>query len=282
MMYRYVLILVLVMAGLGAWRIFTPSKSARSTSHEKPIVVVIPSYNNEHWCLKNISSILEQRYSNFRIVYIDDCSTDATYELVRAAFEKAPEHIPITFIKNKHRKGALANLYHTLQECADHEIAVLYDGDDWAPHSDVLARINQEYQDPDVWMTYGQFKYYPANTVGFCSALPSSVIEHNWFRKYYWVTSHLRTFYVSLFKKIKYEDLLYEQAFFDVTWDQAIVFPLLEMAKYHVRFISDVLYVYNQANPLNDGKLRLKRVMACERFIRQLPRYITVHDLTLA
>jgi len=49
---------------------------------EKPIVVVIPSYNNSKWCDWNLSSVFQQKYNNYRVVYIDDCSNDNTYELV--------------------------------------------------------------------------------------------------------------------------------------------------------------------------------------------------------
>src|SRR5437868_2077214 len=42
---------------------------------QKPIVVIIPSYNNVQWCVKNIESVLTQNYSNYRVIYIDDCST---------------------------------------------------------------------------------------------------------------------------------------------------------------------------------------------------------------
>ena len=49
---------------------------------EKEIVVVIPSYNNEQWYERNLQSILEQNYANFRIIYVNDCSQDRTGECV--------------------------------------------------------------------------------------------------------------------------------------------------------------------------------------------------------
>ena len=48
--------------------------------------VVIPSYNNvkDDRYIKNIRSVLQQDYSNFRIVLIDDNSSDGTGEKVKA------------------------------------------------------------------------------------------------------------------------------------------------------------------------------------------------------
>ena len=45
---------------------------------ERSIVVIIPSYNNVRWVEKNLMSVFEQKYENFRVIYIDDCSTDGT------------------------------------------------------------------------------------------------------------------------------------------------------------------------------------------------------------
>ena len=52
------------------------------TAQDNSFVVIIPSYNNEQWCLKNLESVVNQNYFNFRIIYINDCSTDKTKELV--------------------------------------------------------------------------------------------------------------------------------------------------------------------------------------------------------
>ena len=43
---------------------------------EKPFVVVIPSYNNTKYCEQNLLSVLGQEYTNFRVIYLEDASTD--------------------------------------------------------------------------------------------------------------------------------------------------------------------------------------------------------------
>ena len=86
--------------------------------------------------------------------------------------------------------------------------------------------------------------------------------------------SHLRTFYAGLFKKISQEDLLHDGAFYSMTWDMAIMLPMVEMASEgHVHFIPDVLYIYNHANPLSDHCVDAALQSRLCRIIRAKKKY---------
>lgn len=246
---------------------------------EKSIVVIIPSYNNSAWYERNLDSVMAQQYGQWRALYIDDCSPDRTGELARAFIKARGFEHTITVIHNSERRGALHNLYHAIMSCADDEVVVTIDGDDWFASPYVLSRINDEYQDDAVWMTYGTYVSWPENMAGSWFAVPPAIIEANTFRQSRWMTSHLRTFYAKLFKLVRREDLLYNGEFFTVTWDMAFMFPMLEMAGFHARHISDILYVYNQSNPINDYKVRLQQVLAADAFIRSKPVYARLDTL---
>ncbi|MGE0670989.1 MAG: glycosyltransferase, partial [Parachlamydiales bacterium] len=45
---------------------------------EKPMVVVIPSYNNKNWYQRNFDSVFFQKYDNNRVIFIYDSSPDCT------------------------------------------------------------------------------------------------------------------------------------------------------------------------------------------------------------
>ena len=60
------------------YKTFIPASKLK----EHPLVVIIPSYNNAQWYKKNLDSVFNQRYSNYRIIYLDDASTDQTGYLV--------------------------------------------------------------------------------------------------------------------------------------------------------------------------------------------------------
>ena len=50
-----------------------------AVTEHKPFVIVVPSYNNSSWVEKNLRSIFEQKYDNYRVVYINDASTIQHY-----------------------------------------------------------------------------------------------------------------------------------------------------------------------------------------------------------
>jgi glycosyltransferase involved in cell wall biosynthesis len=238
------------------------------------IAVTIPSYNNRRWYTRNLSSVLAQNYRNFRVIYIDDCSTDRTGELVEKVIADRNAGNLVSLIRNPARIGALGNLYNTIHNCDDDEIVILLDGDDWLAHDGVLAKINEAYADPDCWMTYGQYLSWPDNMLGYSREIATEIIDTNTFRENEWCSSHLRSFYAWLFKLIKLEDLISpEGTFYDMAWDQAVMFPLLEMSGHRAKFISDVLYIYNAANPINDNKVNRQLQRSLETAIRMRKRY---------
>lgn len=247
--------------------------SAPIINGERHIVVIIPSYNNSKWYKQNLDSVLNQRYVNYHVMYIDDCSSDQTGELVQSYIKQSKKEDLFTLVQNDTRRGALYNLYHAIHACDDHTIIVTLDGDDWLKDDQVLSIINNAYKDPNIILTYGQFEEYPQGSRGFCVPLPDYIIKSANYRQERWLTSHLRTFYAGLFKKIKKNDLMYGGDFFNVTWDQAFMFPMLEMANGKIRCIERVLYVYNQNNPLNDFRVRLQQQLLCERIIRRKEKY---------
>jgi hypothetical protein len=76
-----------------------------------------------------------------------------------------------------------------------------------------------------------------------------------------------------LFKKIEIEDLLDGDEFFSMTWDFAIMFPMIEMAGNRHAFISDIVYVYNTANQINDNKVNAQLQRDLDIVLRNMPCY---------
>lgn len=239
---------------------------------QKPIVVLITSYNNARWVNKNLTSVLKQNYDNYRIVYIDDCSKDGTADKAKFIVEKLKQTSRVEIISNEERKGALENIYEAVLKCADDEIVVSLDGDDWFPNTAVLKKINETYSSSEVWLTHGTLIEYPNQSTSWCIPIPKKIIANNLYRTYR-CPSHLRTFYAWLFKKIDVNDLKFEGQFFPMTWDQAIMFPMIEMAAERHAFISDVVYVYNVANSINDNKVNACLQNDLEKLIRSMPTY---------
>lgn len=241
--------------------------------NEKDFVIVIPSYNNIKWCDKNILSVINQNSNNYRVIFTDDKSSDGTFEKVEEIVKKSGKADKITLIKNEVRLGALHNLYNMIHSCNDDEIILTLDGDDWLSDENVINKLQQVYSSSDVWMTYGQYQNYPDGGKGIAQRIPENVVTTNSFRNYTWCSSHLRTFYSWLFKRMAKKDFLYNNDFYLMSWDMVIMFPMLEMSSGHSRYIDDILYIYNLDNPINDHKVNIQLQQNLDRYIRGLPKY---------
>jgi len=236
---------------------------------ERPIVVVACSYNNGEWSENTLQSIFTQNYSNFRVILVDDCSTDNNVEVIENYIATNNLADRVTFIKNDVRHRKLFNLYRVLYDCHDHEIVFMLDGDDSLAHPNVFSYINELYQDDNLWFTYGQYKNVPASQaigwghkeMGYCRPVPKHIQRKQAYRYYSFIYMHPRTFRGWLFKLVRLEDLIadeiegYEGDFYPASNDVAMYFPMVEMAHTHIRFIPEILYIRNFIQRLLDLKL---------------------------
>ena len=241
---------------------------AKKISENKHFTIVIPSYNNANYYKKNLDSIFSQDYKNFNVVYIDDSSTDKTYELVKTYLEQHNVLDNVTLIHNSQNQKALYNLYHAIHSLKNDTIVVIVDGDDWLPSNDVLSYLNATYQNPKVWLTYGEYQEFPNDMPGISAPVKRSILKKAKARSIPWKFSHLRTFYAGLFKEIKLEDLMYKGTFFDVGYDMAIMYPMIEMARVHTYYTPKISYIYNHDSPLNDDKVRQDHQLNIAKVIR--------------
>ena len=100
------------------------------------------------------------------------------------------------------------------------------------------------------------------------------IIDQNLFRKDIWRASHLRSFKHGLWKNLIHDDLKDEKGdFYKMTYDQAIMLPLLEMAGHKCTFIDDILHVYNKENPLNIDKNKAQEQYDLAQKIRSKKPY---------
>lgn len=247
-------------------------------------VILVTSYNNEAYVDHCLTSLITQVASRpFQIIYVNDCSTDTTQERVERFAEKHNlDESQLLLINNRQNIGSgVGNIYSVVHSYIDDQkVVVCVDGDDYLSHSGVLARLEKEYADPAVWMTYGRFVVYPAGEFWTaCQGYPDDIIERGAFREHPNVPSHLKTFRAKLFKRIKKEDLTdTDGTFYKKAWDMAMLFPMLEMcapaywgAPNHSRYIDDtVLYIYNFANPEGDAQTEEGRneQVAYDHYIR--------------
>ena len=252
---------------------------SRNDTHFK---VVIPAYNSEEWVKRTIQSVKEQEYDNYECIIVDDISTDDTWEIIQetATGEK------FKIIKNTEKKYALRNIYDCINSCNPEpdDVIVVLDGDDWLSTNYVLANLNKHYHQKDTLVTYGSFVRYPDGQIGQeSSKYPPSVVENNSYRKDTWRASHLKTFRNWIWQKVDAKDLQdKEGSFYEISYDQAMMLPLLEMAGPRAKYIEEVLCVYNLGNPNAVNKTRAKKQYNTMLEIRKKSAYKRLSDEDLS
>ncbi len=242
---------------------FSSTMLAARKIDDTEFVILITSYNNKKYAKENLKSACHQKSTRpYQVICVNDCSTDETGAIMDQYVQKHHLESFVKIIHNPVRVGALENIYNVIHTLiADDKVVVSLDGDDRLAHDEVLLRLEKVYSDPHVWMTYGNSLTIPGGRL-WCKEVPKEAFLQGKLRQIPFEAQHLRTFKAWLFKKIAKADLMYEGKFFPMTWDMAIMFPMLEMAGpkdaqsvNHSRFIKQVLYFYRMNNPLNDFRV---------------------------
>ena len=94
------------------------------------LICLMPTYNKENSLAHAIESVMMQKADfNYKLIILDDCSTDRSHEIAQAYQKAYPERIEV--VRNKTNLKLLRSIMHgyTLLKGADY-FCVL-DADDW-------------------------------------------------------------------------------------------------------------------------------------------------------
>jgi len=113
------------------------------------VTVIIPTYNRARYLGEAIASVLNQTFSDFELIVIDDGSTDNTPELVRAIGDRRIDY------RQRSHNGISASLNAGLCEARGQYIARLDSDDLWHPEmlSTLVAILDTQ---PAIGVAYGK------------------------------------------------------------------------------------------------------------------------------
>lgn len=243
--------------------------------------IVVTTGNAGRWIGRCIQSIAEQRtHWSWNCLVIDDASQDETQAKIHSSLSaiRAQEiRQRFTVQRNAHQQGALANLVSGFNRLgtSDRPMDVLIpiDGDDWLFSNSALETIAETYERTTCWLTYGGLITSPGGNL-CCARVADSVVAASQHRQSTWLTSHLKSFRSHLWHAIRDEDLRDETgAYYAVTGDMALMFPMLEMAAERIQSVERAVYVYNEDNPASNHVQKRKQQLKAEQRIRSQPPY---------
>lgn len=248
---------------------------------------ISPFYNAEKFIDKCVNSVLTQKYDNFDALFIDDASTDNSFEVMKGLFEtveegetfigvtnngiKITEYIcvpkrktnakSIKIWRREKRTSAAENWTDAInRECNKEDIVASLDGDDWLFGKDVFSYINEQFQDENLWFMYGGCKWTDGRG---CCSIPYDKKDFDDLRKVQrFKVSQMRNFRAGLFQKVyeldpELKSLKNKKGeFYTMAGDVALTYPMLEMAGFdRIKHNTKPLYVYNRHSPINNDKV---------------------------
>ncbi len=254
------------------------------TNRENYIYVLIRSWKSFDNFDRCIDSVLEQHYSNYKILFVDDASNYSAQQKKHIK-DKLRGHIVVF---NKIRNFSLKNGYYMIHKYAHKKDAIVFnlDGDDWLIDRNTFRHVSDIYNsDKNIWLTWGGCLVWNGTKLTnisqngeFCinGQYPRSIIKNNTYRTYPFLPLHPRTWKVSLFKKIKMSDFKDT----DGNWlrfpeDQAMFYPMLEMSNGHHKVIKRNMYVYNMEHCYSIVNKYPLETMKEELIIRRKKHYVS-------
>jgi glycosyltransferase involved in cell wall biosynthesis len=233
---------------------------------EKSIVFISPTYNASFHLNELYESLKEQTNPNWTWVILNDMSNDDTFKIAsRIVVSDKKERIML--INHDHKKFALKGIYDHLQYYDEHsdKIIAILDGDDCLCNENTVDLILNQYEKNTALEVLWTAHSWDINGMNISKELPEKINPY----QYPWVSSHLKTFKLSVFRKINKENFVdLDGKWFERGYDQAIYLPLLYLAKSR-KFLNEICYLYRiNSNSLKVRDWKEKSQMDTIRLVR--------------
>jgi glycosyltransferase involved in cell wall biosynthesis len=219
------------------------------TEH-KSFAVVLYAHNAAAWCERALRSVFEQDYDHYRVLFVDDGSIDGTLERAQRFIVENKQDHRVIAIRNDACLGPVGSLYRAADNCLDREILLPLDAQNWLSHDHVLSRLNQVFQNPDTWISFGQSIQYPSYQIVDAPSFNSAMIEKQGFRGMKDLECPAIAFYAALFKAIHLPDLMLGGRFSES--QPSYLTPLLELSGGRYRVLPEPLTFANLAQPIRN------------------------------
>lgn len=212
------------------------------------VIVLTTAYNCEKWLDRCLRSIQKQSYSNFECHILDDMSTDNTRMTANSFSDNDPRFIYHLGEEKLYQPGNYDKVLRS-DLIDDDAVVIEVDGDDWLGSHNAFQKVVDEHK-KGFLVTHGSFMYSDGRP-GFAKPFKVSELRVTGAN-----ATHLRSWRAKLWKNIFLNDLMTNGWYAHTAGDVFFMLPMLEMAgDARIKFMDEVLYIYNEANPLNDHKV---------------------------
>lgn len=137
-----------------------------------PITVVIPLYNKAAYVLKAVESVREQTYSDWKLLIINDASTDDSMTILEPTLADRR----IRCLTLRHNIGLTHVLNYALTQI-DTPYFVQLDADDWLDPVALEKQIGAVAADPEIAFAYGNHRQYVEDEGGRLLKVEDIIVE---------------------------------------------------------------------------------------------------------
>ena len=150
---------------------------------KKLISIIINCFNGEKYLEKNLNSILKQKYKNYEVIFIDNCSTDSSSKIYKKIKDKR-----FKYFKTSKKIKLYAARNFALKK-AKGEFVTFLDVDDWWNEKFLSSRKNFFLSNKKYGFSFSNCLHYYENLKKFKSfynkKLPSGYILNHLLRYYF-------------------------------------------------------------------------------------------------
>ena len=132
----------------------------------KLVSIIVPCYNQAHFLGHALQSVLNQTYSNFELIIVNDCSTDKTKEIIKSFDDNR-----IIYRENEINIGRSRSRNSAIKIAKGNFIAII-DGDDISVPSRFDVQVNYLINNPTIDLVASNVIYFHGNKV-----LGSSILK---------------------------------------------------------------------------------------------------------
>jgi glycosyltransferase involved in cell wall biosynthesis/SAM-dependent methyltransferase len=128
-----------------------------SIPFEPLVTVVVPNFNHADYLRRRLDSIYNQTYRNFRVMLLDDCSSDTSRAILEEYRAKYPD-ITTCHFNEKNSGGVFRQWRKAIHLASGSPLLWIAESDDYCDH-DFLEKLVPFFRDEAVMLAYSRVQF---------------------------------------------------------------------------------------------------------------------------
>lgn len=232
------------------------------------VTILVPVYGVERYIKQCAESLFSQTYADLEYVFVDDCTPDASVEVLRQVMQRFPERSShVRIVRHEHNKG-LGAARQTALSLVQTDCFAIVDSDDVLP-LDAIETLVARMKETDADIVEGAYQDYGDGRVGQ-TVMPYHGSQQSYMRKLLCQNRLKNNVWAKLYKSdvIRRVDRLFEEGI-DYAEDYSATTRLSMVTRR--AWTDKVVYYYRTDNTASYTKqMSRKNVLSCLHAVRRV------------